>query len=118
MSAQGTPVPATPTDDDRLWGMLSWLPVVGWIFAILVLVMEDHRTRAFQRFHAVQALAYTIAVWILITILSLTGIGALISCVISPLLLAYQIYLAFQAYQGQWAEIPGLTPFLRRQGWI
>ena len=118
MTAQGTPVPATPTDEDRLWAMLSWLPIVGWIFAILVLVMEDHRARAFQRFHAVQALAYGIAVWILSTVLSITGIGVLISCVISILLFAYQIYLTIQAYQGQWTEIPGLTQFLRQQGWI
>ncbi len=113
-----TSAPLTPSDDDRLWAALAWVPVIGWIFAILILVMEERRQRTFQRFHAVNALAFGVAAWIVSTIVSLTGLGIIISCVLSIAILLYQIYMAIQAYNGQMTEVPGLTPFLRQQGWI
>ncbi len=110
--------PVAPTEDDRLWGMLAWLPAIGWIFAILILVMEDRKGRPFQRFHAVNALGFAIALGILNIILSLTGIGFLISCPLSIFALLYQIYMAVQAYQGNQTEVPWLTNFAKQQGWI
>ncbi len=113
-----TPMTATPTEDDRLWGMLAWLPAIGWIFAILILVMEDRKSQPFQRFHAVNALGFSVLVFVINTLLSLTGVGILISCPLSILLLLYQIYMAVQAYQGNWSEVPWFTNFAKQQGWI
>lgn len=113
-----TPVTAAPTEDDRLWGMLAWLPLIGWIFAILILVMEDHKGQPFQRFHAVNALGFAVMVFVINTLLSFTGVGALISCPLSILFLIYQIYMAVQAYQGNRTEIPWFTSFAKQQGWL
>ncbi len=107
-----------PSDDDRLWAALAWVPVIGWIFAIIILLSEERRQRTFQRFHAVNSLAFGVAAWVLNMVLGLTGVGLLISCPISLALLLYQIYMAVQAYNGQMTEVPGLTPLLRQQGWL
>lgn len=62
MNAQMQTSPVTA--DDRLWAALVWLPAIGWIIAILVLLMEQNRARPFQRFHAVNALGVAVAVGI------------------------------------------------------
>jgi uncharacterized membrane protein len=30
----------------------------------------------------------------------------------------YVIYLAIMAYQGQWVNVPVLTDFIKKQGWV
>ncbi len=106
-----TPQPEI-TDDDKLWGLLNWLltPIVP----IIVLLMEDKKNRPFIKFHAVNALAFIIVGWVLSGLLSVVAIG----CFIPLILFAYQIYMAIQAYNGQWTEVPGITSFLKGQGWI
>ena len=44
------------TSDDKLWALLAYIPLVGWIIAIVALLMEDKRARPFIKFHSVQAL--------------------------------------------------------------
>ena len=56
------------TSDDKLWALLSYLfPII----AIVVLFMEDKKARPFIKFHAVQAIAVTIA----LTIISAVTLG-------------------------------------------
>lgn len=102
------------TQDDKLWGMLSWLPWVGWILAIVALLMEPQKDREFVRFHAVQSLAANVALTVLSIIL---GVTVILSC-IAPFIWLVLLYPAIKAYQGEWVEIPWLTGFCKGQGWI
>jgi uncharacterized membrane protein len=99
------------TDQDKLMAALSY--PIG-IVALVVLLVEDMRNRPFQKYHAVQALAVNIIIVILAIVLGWTIV---LACV--PLLLwLVTLYWAYKAYQGEYFEIPGLTNFLKGQGWI
>ena len=102
------------TDNDKLWGMLSWLPFVGWILAILALVMEPQKDSPFIKHHAVQSLASAVVLSVIGLIL---GITVVLSC-LSILLPLVTIYPAIKAYQGEEIEIPVITDFCKGQGWI
>jgi uncharacterized membrane protein len=102
------------SDDDKLWAMLSWIPFVGIVLAILALLMEPQKDRAFVRFHAVQAIGANVIIGIVSLILSITVV---LIC-ITPFLWLATIYPAIKAYQGEWLELPWLTGFCKSQGWI
>ena len=129
MQGQGTQAPMSPdiSSNDRLWGALSYpLPIV----AILVLIMDDTKNRHFPRYHAVQALGLAAVMIILafgLTFLSVCAavvnntLGNLFSCMMSFVWLAVfvlEIYFAYSAYQGKYFEIPVITDFLAKQGWL
>ncbi len=101
------------TSDDKLWSALSYIfaPLVG----IIVLLMEDKKSRPFIKFHAVQSIAASIAFWIVSTILITVTIGFGSLCV--PLLWLVFVYWAYQAYQGQMVSIPIVTNLIKNQGW-
>jgi uncharacterized membrane protein len=98
-------------DQDKLMAALSY--PIG-IVAIVILLIEDMKSRPFQKYHAVQALAVNIVLIVLSIVLGWTVI---LACV--PLLLWFvTIYWAIKAYQGEYFEIPILTDFLKKQGWL
>ena len=98
-------------DQDKLMAALSY--PIG-IVAIVILLIEDMKSRPFQKYHAVQALAVNIVLIVLSIVLGWTVI---LACV--PLLLWFvTIYWAIKAYQGEYLEIPILTDFLKKQGWL
>jgi uncharacterized membrane protein len=101
------------TSDDKLWAALGY-PIV--IVAIIVLFMEEKKARPFIKFHAVQAIALNIAVFIVGTLVSVLTLG--IGGLCFPLLWIALLYPAYLAYQGKSFEIPVVTPFLRNQHWI
>jgi uncharacterized membrane protein len=111
------------TSDDKLWAALGY-PI--FIVALIMLFVEGKKDRPFIKYHAVQALAVNVGVWvveILLAILSSVlaavtfGIGALIGCV-APLVWLLLIWPAILAYQGKYFEVPVVTKFLRDQHWI
>lgn len=98
-------------DQDKLMSALSY--PIGLV-AIIILLVEDMKKRPFQKYHAVQALAVNV---ILIVLSIILGWTVILACV--PLLLwLVTFYWAYKAYQGEYFEIPGLTNFLKGQGWI
>ncbi|MEW6285812.1 MAG: DUF4870 domain-containing protein [Chloroflexota bacterium] len=99
------------TSDDKLWAALSY--VIAPLIGIIVLLMEDKKSRPFIKFHAVQSIAASIVFWILSSVLSVTVVG--IICV--PLLWLVFLYWAYKAYQGEMVVIPVLTDFIKNQGW-
>ncbi|HKI52958.1 MAG TPA: DUF4870 domain-containing protein [Anaerolineales bacterium] len=101
------------TSDDKLWAALSYVfaPIIG----IIVLLMEDKKSRPFIKFHAVQSIAASIAFWIIATIITTVTIGVGGLCV--PVLWLVFLYWAYKAYQGEMVEIPVLTNFIKSQGW-
>lgn len=97
---------ADVTHDDKVLALLSWLI---WPVAVAMLLMEDKKNRPFIKYHAVTSLAFAVVLYILGTITA----GALLA-----LGSIYALVLAIQAYQGQWVQVPLLTDFVKKQGWI
>lgn len=94
------------TSDDKLWALLAYL--IGIIVPIIILVMEDKKNRRFLRYHAVQALASQVV---------LTIISA-VTCGFGTIVFLVEIYFAIKAYQGAYFEIPLITDFIKKQGWV
>ncbi len=99
------------TNDDKLWAALGY-PI--FIIALIMLFMEGKKDRPFIKFHAVQALALNLVLWVIIIILSVTVILA----ICDPVLWLLMIWPAVLAYQGKYFEVPVVTKFLRGQHWI
>jgi len=115
----------TTTDTDRLWGALAY--ILDPIVSVLILVMEENKKRAFQRYHAIQALGFLAVVVVCYIIASIlycgltTITGGILGCVMWVLYLVPAIpaiYYAYQSYQGKYFEIPVLTQFMRQQKWL
>jgi uncharacterized membrane protein len=108
------------TDNDKLMAALSYpIPIV----AIIILIAEDMKARPFQKYHAVQALAANIALWVVIILLSciLAALSFFVGGLcgfIALLLWLITLYWAYEAYQGKYFEIPWLTDFLKGQNWL
>lgn len=98
------------TSDDKLWAALSWVPAIGPWVAIAMLLIEDKKNRPFIRYNAVNSLA--VAAVIVVT--SIVGIGLCLGAIA----FFAQFYWAYQAYQGITFEIPLVTDFVKKQGWI
>lgn len=122
--------------DDRLIAMLSYVTqlVLPVVMPLIVLLSESSKRRSFQRYHAVQSLAFVLLFWfvfmaagIVIGILQiipvlgwLIGVFALIC--LTPIYflvgIGLLLYYGLQAYKGRRFAIPGLTSFLRDQNWL
>ena len=121
--------------DDRLIALLCYVTqmVIPLVMPVLVLISESSKKRPFQRFHAVQSLAL-VSLFVVLSLLVTIGtaivsivpivgwlIGLAVLC-LSPIavLMGYFAvgYYGFQAYQGKRFGIPGLTSFLKDQGWL
>ncbi len=101
------------TSNDKLWAALGYpIPLV----ALIVLFLEDKKSRPYIKFHAVQSLAANVLFYVVITILSVVTLGFGGLC--APLLWLVFLYWAYQAYQGQDIHIPFVTDFIRNQGWV
>lgn len=112
MTTQST-TSAAVTSEDKLWGMLAYL--LNPILPIIALLMDDKKSRPFIKYHSVQALAYYVVMFVAVTLASFTivlgiilGIGAFV----------LWILFSIKAYQGQWFEIPVITSFCKKQGWM
>jgi uncharacterized membrane protein len=101
------------TSDDKLWALLAYLPFVGWIIAIVALLMEDKKARPFIKFHSVQALILAIINGIVAGVLSAVVIGICTGLAG----MAYMLYIGYKAYQGETVTVPFVTDFIKKQGW-
>jgi len=92
------------TSDDKLWAALGYvIPLI----AIVVLFMEDKKSRPYIKFNAVQSIVATVVITIIATITF--GCGSIVYLVM--------FWWAYQAYQGQDIKIPMISDFIRNQGW-
>jgi len=104
------PINADITQDDKLWAMLAYAPVIGFWVALYALLVEDKKSRPYIKYNAVLAMA----LYVVLAISSLVLIGICVASVIW----IYQIYLMVQANKGEIITIPVLTDFCKNQGWI
>ena len=107
---QGAPQ-AEVSSDDRLWALLAY--VFSPLVPIILMLMEDKKNRPFIREHNAQALVLGVINIILSIVL---GVSIVLAC-IPVFVWFYMIYLGVQAYQGKSVEIPGITAFVKGQGW-
>ena len=123
MNMNQAPMSSDVNSDDKLWAALSYLPFVGWIIAIIVLLMEDKRSRPFIKYHAVQSLALHVVLWVVLVILScllaavtffIAGLGGLLPWILWLILL----WPAYEAYTGKYFELPVITNFIKQQHWV
>jgi uncharacterized membrane protein len=123
------------SSDDRLIALLSYGSqiFIPLIMPLIILISESSKKRPFQRYHAVQSLALSLA---FMGVFAAAGMGAAIASFVpfigwavgfaaiclTPILymmgVIAMIYYGYQAYQGKRFAIPGLTTFLKDQGWI
>jgi uncharacterized membrane protein len=118
MAEAYTPPPSGDiTDRDKLMAALSYpIPLV----AIIILLVQEMKSRPFQKFHAVQALAVNIVLWVIVFVLSCI-LGAITAgCLgwIPIILWLVTLWWGWQAYQGKYFELPWLTEFLKSQKWL
>ena len=105
------PISPNITSDDKLWAALGY--PIGLI-ALIALLMEDKKNRPFIKYHAVQALVLNVTVLIVVTLLSITVIGA----ICAPAVWLVTLWPAFDSYNGNYTEIPVLTDFIKGQRWV
>ena len=114
------PMSTDVTDNDRLLAALGY-PI--WPLAVVMLLMEDKKSRPFIKYHAVQALAFNVAIFVAVLLVgcclaALTffvgGLGGTLALV----LWLATFWPAYEAYNGKYVEIPYLTKLIKQQGWI
>lgn len=132
---QNSEIDPLADNDDRLIALLSYATqiIIPVIMPAIVLLSESSKKRPFQRYHAVQSLAFTVVFWGLlvlagigtavIQVVPLIGflVGLMMACVVPLAWFAQAIlllYYGFQAYKGRRFAIPGLSSFLRDQNWL
>jgi uncharacterized membrane protein len=92
------------TSDDRLWAALGYvIPLI----AIVVLFMEDKKSRPYIKFNAIQSIVATVVLSVIATVTF--GCGSILFLIL--------LWWAYQAYQGQDVRIPVISDFIRNQGW-
>ncbi|MEA4811243.1 MAG: hypothetical protein VB108_01585 [Anaerolineaceae bacterium] len=103
------------TPDDKTWGGLSYIPIVG----LIVLFIQEKAARPFIKKQAVQSVTLA-AVVILSTILVgwIPIIGWLFDFLAWIGFGVYSIINLINALNGKDVNIPVITDFVRRQGWI
>lgn len=99
------------TSDDKLWALLSYLIPV--IVPVIVLLMEDKKSRPFIKAHAMQALIWALVYGIISSILAFVIVGACLAVICYGL----SIYWGIKAYQGEYVNIPVITDLCKKQGW-
>jgi uncharacterized membrane protein len=116
-----------PSDNDKLFAALSY---VFWPVGLLVLLSETNKKRPFQRYHAVQALGFGVAAFVVLFVFICIDLvigavsntlGALFSCLTIPIWLvpfAVAVWFAYRAYQGEMFDVPVVTDFVKGQGWL
>ncbi len=100
------------TSDDKLWALLAYLFTP--IMPIILMLIEDKKDRPFLKAHYMQALVWGIIVGVLSALLSIIFVGFCIG--LAGIVL--NIIWGIKAYNGEYVEIPVITDFVKKQGWV
>jgi len=104
------------TSDDKMWGLLSYLftPIVP----IIILLLEEKKNRPFIKSHYIQALAWGVASYVIISILAASIILLPLAGIAGIAVLVFNILWGIKAYQGEHVTIPVITDFVKKQNWV
>ena len=107
-----TQSPNSGEGNDKLLAALSYpIPIVS-----LIILLTDMKSRPFMRFHAVQSLAVNIIIYIIYGIVSTVTVG--FGAICFPVFFLITLWPAYLAYKGESFNIPMVTDFLKKQGWV
>ncbi|MFH1446673.1 MAG: DUF4870 domain-containing protein [Chloroflexota bacterium] len=100
------------TSDDKLWALLAYLftPIIP----IVLMLMDDKKERPFLKAHYMQALVWGLIVGVVSALLAVIVVGGCIG--LAGLVL--NIIWGIKAYNGEYVEIPVITDFVKKQGWV
>jgi len=102
------------TENDKLMAALSYpIPI---LLSIVILISETNKARPFQKFHAVQSLAFWVVLTVIAIVLSIVTLG--IGALCFPIFWLISLWPAYKAYQGEYMVLPVITDFIRKQGWV
>ncbi len=105
--------PTEVSSEDRLWAAIGYpIPII----ALIVLFMDDKKAIPFLKFHAVQSLGFNVVLWAVIMLLVTVTLG--IGSLCAPFAWLITLWPAYDSYKGNYTEIPVLTNFIRKQGWV
>jgi uncharacterized membrane protein len=122
----GSTVSSTPMATN-LASALCYIPFVGWIAAIVFLLIEPYNRDRTVRFHAWQSIGLGVVLIVVRIALAIVlsavtsfsfGLGAMIGLLMmlfSLAVLILYIFLAFKTYQNQRIVIPVIGPFAEKQ---
>ncbi len=100
MSSVGGDRPGPSNEASKLLAALGY---IFWIVAVVALFIEPYKGEKFVRFHAIQALAFGIALWVVVVLTSpLFGLGLIIGFIG----FGYAIFLAIKSFNGEYVEVP------------
>ena len=117
------------TESDRLLAGLAYVSqvILPIVVPAVMLLSEENKKRAFQKYHAIQALGllaavviYEVLAGIVFTVLSVVT-GGCLACFLWVLFFLPVVpacYYAYQAYKGLYFTIPFLTDFLLQSKWL
>lgn len=89
------------------------IALLGWIFApfgLIAIFLDDFKHDRFVRSHVIQAAAVSLVAWVVNFALSWTVIVPL---VLGLGLFVLEIYMAIQAFNGKWVELPYVYGFVK-----
>jgi len=123
----GHPIDAgtDPASSNRVLGALCYL--LSPLVSIIVLIVDSLKNDRFLQFHAIQAIGFAVAVFVYSILASIvytvgtTVTLGLAGCVLWVLFFLPAIpwlYYTYLASQDKYFEIPWLTAFMVRQGWL
>lgn len=108
------------TSDDKIWAAVGY-PIA--LVALVMLLMDDKKNRPFIKYHAVQSLALTVALFVVSLLLGcilgvltffLAGAGA----ALASFVWLVTLWPAWEAYNGKYIELPVVGAFIKKQGWV
>ncbi len=103
------------TPDDKTWGGLSYIPIVG----LVVLFIQDKAKRPFIKKQAVQSVALSVVVFLATLVVGwIPIIGLIINFLVWLGFGIYMLINLIKALNGKDVNMPVITEFVRKQGWI
>lgn len=103
------------TSDDKTWGGLSYIPIVG----LVVLFLQEKASRPFIKKQAVQSVALAAVVFLSTLLVGwIPLIGWLFSFLVWLGFAVYMLMNLIKALNGKDVNMPVITDFVRKQGWI
>jgi uncharacterized membrane protein len=92
-------------------GALCYVPFVGWIAAIVFLIIESEKT---VRYNAVQALILSLALWVIPFALGITIILAILSPLVWIAGLILEVVVAVKTYNGEKVVLPAISKWTEK----
>lgn len=107
----------------NLAGLLTYVPFVGWLIAIVFLVVGPYKNDKFVRFHAFQSIFFFIACFVIYRALGLVlfsawwiGFGTLwLWSLVRLAILACWVLLMYKAYNNERFMLPVIGPLAAKQ---